>query len=275
VVVAHPFDLVKVRMQTGDGKLGASGLEVVSNTVRKEGFGALFRGIAFPLIGYMPINVVVFGVYGGVKRNLRPLENDENDKNGLVAASAFDDFVAGCAAGVIQTPLCAPVETLKIRMQSQLTGGNAILMPGSKAFSNSAEALRNIVKNEGFNGVYRGVGATILRDGVGYGMYFGLFSKIQQILTPPGNTKPGHVATFAAGGFSGMICYAACYPLDTIKTRVQSQSNRNIVDAARSVWRARGISGFYNGIGPTLLRAFPENAAILYTYEMVIRLLDK
>jgi hypothetical protein len=63
--VGHPFDLVKVRLQTE----GASGrfrgpLQCVMATVRSEGVMSLYKGVTPPLLGTGVINALVFGLQG-------------------------------------------------------------------------------------------------------------------------------------------------------------------------------------------------------------------
>eukprot|EP00466_Bigelowiella_natans_P014128 jgi/Bigna1/65246/fgenesh1_kg.101_\ len=275
-VVGQPFDLIKVRMQTGDGKLGSSPISVLIKIVRNEGIRTLFRGIAFPLIGYVPVNVVVFGAYGKAEQTLVEMRRRRSDKFKALTSSppttATDSFLAGAFAGAIQVPICAPVEAFKIRMQTQMTGSNRALNPRMETlFRNSSHALKSIIQNEGLTGVYRGVVATALRDVLGYGLYFGIFHLFCDYLKQDKEKKAGHLVTFVSGGMSGFVCYGICYPLDTIKSRVQGLRNKSIISAAREVLQSGGILGFYKGLGPTLMRAFPENAAVLYTYEMVIR----
>uniref|UniRef100_A0A7S0CVV9 Mitochondrial carrier protein n=1 Tax=Amorphochlora amoebiformis TaxID=1561963 RepID=A0A7S0CVV9_9EUKA len=267
-LVAHPFDLLKVRMQTGDGVLGSNSMSILFKTVKSEGISALFRGVSFPLLGYIPMNVVVFGAYG---KTLRKLEEWKESKS-----RPQDAFIAGTLAGVIQVPICAPIETLKIRMQSQLTGGNIGLNKPETGtiFRGPIDAMRSIFKEYGVRGYFQGFSATLLRDSVGYGLYFFFFVTLCQSMTRRGE-ETGHVATFLAGGFGGMATYAVCYPLDTVKSRIQSsRTPLSLFSTTKELWGRHGLTGFYRGLGPTLLRAFPENATILYTYDRVVKLFE-
>lgn len=66
------------------------------------------------------------------------------------------------------------------------------------------------------------------------------------------------VAYGAAGGYA---LWAAIYPVDVIKSKLQTDSldrskaaYRGIVDCARKTWRTQGLNGFTNGLSPTLIR---------------------
>ncbi len=43
---------------------------------------------------------------------------------------------------------------------------------------------------------------------------------------------------------------------------------------ARQIYTTEGLTGFYRGLTPIMLRAFPVNASALFVYEGVMRLLD-
>lgn len=78
--------------------------------------------------------------------------------------------------------------------------------------------------------------------------------------------------TLFAGGVSGVCYWGATYPLDVIKSRMQAQEvgrpvYSNMRDCVRKTYQAYGLRGFFRGIGPCLLRAFPTNAAAFGAYE--------
>jgi len=42
---------------------------------------------------------------------------------------------------------------------------------------------------------------------------------------------------------------------------------------ARQIYVTEGVRGFYAGLAPSILRAFPVNAAALFVYEGILRTL--
>ncbi len=62
-----------------------------------------------------------------------------------------------------------------------------------------------------------------------------------------------------AGGVAGTTVDVTLFPLDTVKTRLQSEVG---------FWRAGGFTRIYAGIGPTLLGSAPNAAIFFCTYEM-------
>lgn len=56
VIVGHPFDLVKVRMQTAQKGVYSGAMDVVRKTVAKEGLmRGLYAGVSAPLVGVTPM----------------------------------------------------------------------------------------------------------------------------------------------------------------------------------------------------------------------------
>jgi solute carrier family 25 (mitochondrial carnitine/acylcarnitine transporter), member 20/29 len=82
-----------------------------------------------------------------------------------------------------------------------------------------------------------------------------------------------------SGGIAGVVTWLSIYPLDVIKTRLQTQpawtaehqrllpgNNESLprqqssLSVARGIWQTTGVVGFYRGIGICSLRAFIVNA---------------
>merc|ERR1719223_448161 len=62
VLVGHPFDLVKVRMQTGGG--GSNSVaSIMTKTFAQDGVSGLYRGVSAPLVAVAPIFAVNFWGY--------------------------------------------------------------------------------------------------------------------------------------------------------------------------------------------------------------------
>lgn len=56
VVVGHPFDLVKVRLQTAEKGVYTGAMDVVRKTIAREGpVRGLYAGVSAPLVGVTPM----------------------------------------------------------------------------------------------------------------------------------------------------------------------------------------------------------------------------
>lgn len=71
---------------------------------------------------------------------------------------------------------------------------------------------------------------------------------------------PGFTASLVAGGIAGASVDLILFPLDTIKTRLQSPQGFN---------KAGGFRGIYAGVPSTAVGSFPNAAMFFLTYEYV------
>lgn len=56
VVVGHPFDLVKVRLQTAEKGVYSSAIDVVKKSIARDGLKrGLYAGVSAPLVGVTPM----------------------------------------------------------------------------------------------------------------------------------------------------------------------------------------------------------------------------
>ena len=89
---------------------------------------------------------------------------------------------------------------------------------------------------------------------------------------------PGALATFMSGGFAGMANWAAMLPIDTVKSRYQIAPEgkySGVYAVFREILAKEGVKGFYKGLTPVMVRAFPANAACFAGYETAAALLTK
>lgn len=92
-------------------------------------------------------------------------------------------------------------------------------------------------------------------------------------------SMPEELNYFISGGLAGMFGWALAMPFDVPKTNVQARYDCKVVGSyfpeLFKIARERGIGGLYGGLGPTLVRAFPANAALFLGVEMGKKLFDK
>lgn len=76
-----------------------------------------------------------------------------------------------------------------------------------------------------------------------------------------------------SGGFAGIAAWLPCYPQDVIKSRMQSNPVKmTLTETVKCLFRESGFRGFFKGLTPTMIRAFPANAATFLGYEFVMKL---
>lgn len=139
-----------------------------------------------------------------------------------------------------------------------------------------------VVKTEGLRGIFRGLGTTICREVPGFGTYFFTYELLTrsagQYGVPGTRVSTSHM--LLAGGLSGTLSWVITYPIDVVKSRLQVDGMGGVyrysgfMDCLKKSIQAEGYCVMTRGLGSTVLRAFPTNAATFTVVTWVIRWAD-
>ena len=223
--------------------------------------------MASPLLGLAAINTIVFGVQGNIMRQF--------DK-----PTPMVYLLSGAAAGAVQTVVSGPMELAKTRMQMEGVGAKKI--DKTKEYQGSVDAIKKIYRQEGLRGCYRGYTLTLLRDTPGFAVYFAMYDYLcRQFARQSSTGEIGIPALLLAGGLSGMSSWLLSFAPDVMKTRIQVDGAHGVpkyngtLDVVRKSYMNEGAMVFTKGLGATLLRAFPVNAATFTVVTLTLQMLDK
>ncbi|ORZ00003.1 mitochondrial carrier domain-containing protein, partial [Lobosporangium transversale] len=278
VISGHPFDTLKVRLQTQPNPPKYKGaMDCLRMTIKEEGPLGLYKGVTSPLMGIGICNAVMFAANGTFRRILQG--GDETK-----TLSLLEIGTAGSMAGGVMAFVNCPVELLKVKLQTQYGPSAGILtIPPSTsttiAYKGVLDAGIRTFRKQGLRGLYRGMDITLLRDIPSYFSYFVTYEGGKRILAHLNhNGRVDQLTTpelLLAGGIAGFGAWVPCYPQDVIKSRMQSNlSYKSSLECFRSL-RVEASGGnwkvWFKGFGPTMARAFPANAATFFFYEMTMK----
>jgi len=272
VIVGHPFDLVKVRMQTAQKGVYSGAIDVVRKTIAREGVArGLYAGVSAPLVGVTPMFAVSFWGYD-VGKNIVNKFGTVPVVNGTRQYSIGQISAAGFFSAIPMTLITAPFERVKVLLQIQ---GQKPPPPGQKPkYSGGVDVVRQLYKEGGIKSVFRGSAMTLARDGPGSAAYFATYEYIKRSITPKdehGNStgELSLTAVMTAGGAAGIAMWIPVFPVDTIKSRLQSAEGRPTIGGTiRGVYASGGVKAFFPGFGPAIARAVPANAATFLGVEL-------
>ncbi|CAD6570773.1 MAG: hypothetical protein ASARMPRED_003924 [Alectoria sarmentosa] len=270
VVVGHPFDLVKVRMQTAEKGVYSGALDVVRKTVAREGLRkGLYAGVSAPLVGVTPMFAVSFWGYDVGQKLVRAFSPQTNSEAHFTITQTS---AAGFFSAIPMTIITAPFERVKVLLQIQ---GQKQLAPGEKPrYSGGMDVVRQLYKEGGIRSVYRGSAMTLARDGPGSATYFASYEYVKRKMTPKdadGNPSGelSLTAVMTAGGAAGVAMWIPVFPIDTIKSRLQSAEGRPTIGGTiRGLYASGGFKAFFPGMGPAMARAVPANAVTFLGVEL-------
>lgn len=277
-LVGHPFDTLKVRLQTQSAtKPVYSGMiDCLTKTLRWEGFGGLYKGVASPLVGQMFFRATLFGAYGQSKEYLRARNGGHLEAKHYFMAGGMTGFVAAFAEG--------PIDFYKSQMQVQIVRAKAD--PSYKPpFTGMVQCVNQSFKYNGFRAPFQGLGATILRNTPANALYLGSYEYMKGMAAGWRNCAvtdlPPH-EVMLAGGLGGLLYWLATFPVDSVKSALQSDSlnpaerkYNGIMGCIQGLYKEGGVGRFYKGFAPCVLRAIPANGVMLYTVDAATQALNK
>ncbi|KAI1168139.1 mitochondrial carrier domain-containing protein [Nemania serpens] len=275
VVVGHPFDLVKVRMQTAEKGVYSSAIDVVRKSIARDGLRrGLYAGVSAPLVGVTPMFAVSFWGYDVGKQLVTSISPPGAEGLSIAQISA-----AGFFSAIPMTAITAPFERVKVILQVQ----GQRLKPGEEPkYKGGVDVVRQLYAEGGIRSVFRGSVATLARDGPGSAAYFAAYEYIKRRLTPrdPTTGKPqgdlSLLAVTCAGGAAGVAMWIPVFPVDTVKSRLQTaEGNVSIGSVVRELYGRGGVKAFFPGFGPALARAVPANAATFLGVELAHQAMRK
>lgn len=296
VIALQPVDTILTRWQAGVLITATpTGQHIVAGEARALttalGLKALWRG-ASPMITAVPFqNALLMGGYG-VGQGWYEKGSPEATSSKRWKAI----FIGGCAGGVLQSFLMSPVELIKVNQQCRAA---AVTAASKEVFS---QLLR------GSPLAWRGLGATLLRDGIPHGVWFVSYEACKQYglayykrqkvdatgtstsdllmaaLTDPIDSDDDDDMPVAvpllSGAVAATVAWGVGYPADLIKTRLQydKTGKQGIFSTARVlVQEANGnvVSGLYRGFGMKLVRSVPASMIGFGVYEFVKQHIQK
>lgn len=279
IIIGNPLDVIKVRLQAAPAPV-ARPASIHSQISQHSGVGRLVRGTAAPILGYGALNSILFMTYNRTSDLLKT-------GGAEVPPALWTTFVAGAIGGLATWVVSTPTELIKCRAQ----------LSTSAATSNSWGITKDIIRAEGMRGLYFGGVVTALRDSIGYGFYFYSYELSSRFMVSHMKNRGMDSAVeetakvLLCGGLAGVATWASVFPLDVIKTRVQTQimgvenapllgtapregiEQRRLgaIEIARNAYKSEGAGVFFRGLGVCSVRAFIVNAVQWAVYEWIMR----
>ncbi|KAH7646018.1 hypothetical protein DERF_007086 [Dermatophagoides farinae] len=233
-------------------------------TLRSEGIGRLYRGIAPPLIQRSITLSIMFGTFGTYHSLLDHYADQIMPSYARFCLSAF-------LAGSTEAIMC-PLERVQMLLQDDRLHNR---------YANTVDAFKKL-HIHGIKEYYRGLTAIILRNGPSNILFFTFRNKIKNHL--PQNM--GHhesymtemIKDFISGSIVGALISTLFYPLNVVRTRMQTQSpgakHLNIFEAAIDIYnqRDRNLRRIFRGVHINYSRSFLSWGIVNACYELFHKL---
>ena len=250
--VVAPIDRVKILMQTEKVTSGGSvpkytgTLQAIRTIVAEGGITALWRSNTANIVRVAPYSATQFASYDLFKEFLT-VHDPYNSK----AFGVLERLTCGALAAISATTVTHPLDVIRVRIATQ---------PELKGM---AHTMGSMLKEGGPMTFYKGYVPTVLSLTPFIAINFATFDYMKTAYIHHFQVKKvDTLSTLGMGAASGLFAQTICYPLDTVRRRMQLKGSTysSTLNAFQTILRNEGGGAFYLGMVPNALKIVPNNA---------------
>jgi hypothetical protein len=235
VFTTYPFDVVKINMQANKYQSTLQCFKDLIKTDRK----AFFRGISYPLISFPIDRAISYKIY-----------EDMNKLN-------FNPYQSAFCGGIISSFINVPMQYFTT---------NAIITK-KEEYKGMFQLIKETLKNK--NNFYKGYALDTSRALIGSSLFLGTYGNIKNKL--PENNYSTMISSIG----SITITWLITFPIDAIRVENQITKEKSIKNIIITRYNKRGITNFYNGLTPVLIRSIPSTIIGMLVYENTKNIIKK
>jgi solute carrier family 25 phosphate transporter 23/24/25/41 len=221
----------------------------------EEGLLAFWKGNFTNVVRIFPYSACQLMANDAYKRLL---------SEGKEELSVSTRLLAGALAGMTASAVTHPLDTVRLRLA----------MP-KHPYSGLGNALATVTAQEGVKALYKGLGPTLIGIAPYAALNFATYDLAKlYVYGGPGDAQ-NPVVNLLLGAATGSFAASCCYPLDTVRRRMQMKGEMysGQLDALKTIWRREGYRGFYRGWAANTLKVVPQNSIRFVSYELMKKFL--
>lgn len=192
------------------------------------------------------------------------------------AAKFFADLAAGGTAGGISKTIVAPIERVKLLLQTQ--DANPMIKSGEvPRYTGIVNCFSRVASEQGIGSFWRGNLANVIRYFPTQAFNFAFKDTIKKQFPkydPKKDFAKFFMTNLAAGGAAGACSLLIVYPLDFARTRLAADVGKNsqreftgMVDCLRKVAARGGPGALYQGFGVSVQGIIVYRGAYFGLYD--------
>lgn len=184
------------------------------------------------------------------------------------------DMVAGGVAGCISKTLSAPIDRVKLLLQTQKVNKDV-----TAHYKGALDCFKRVYQEQGFTSFWRGNVANLVRYFPSQSLSFAFKDLFRSIMNLDTQTNKGAVVlgNFAASGGAGGAALFVLYPLDMARTRLaadvglnaESRRFKGMFHCLGSIYKENGVKGLYAGMGVSITGVILFRALFMGGYDVV------
>jgi len=257
-----PLDRIKLLFQVqamASSGTSATAYTGIAQAMRKiyveEGFLSFWKGNG--------VNIVRVAPYAAAQLSsndyYKALLADENGK-----LTVTKRLIAGALAGMTGTALTHPLDTIRLRLALPNHG-----------YTGAVNCFTTVLRVEGAGALYKGLIPTLAGIAPYAATNFATYDIAKRAYKDMTGYDNNAASNLVVGGASGTFSATVCYPLDTIRRRMQMKGKTysSMWDAVVTISRTEGVAGFFRGWAANTLKVVPQNSIRFVSYEILLSLL--
>ncbi|KAK8877115.1 Mitochondrial carrier protein RIM2 [Apiospora arundinis] len=261
----------------------AETFQILRDVYRLEGWRALFKGLGPNLVGVIPARSINFYVYGTGKRAY-------STWTGTDATNPWVHLAAAATAGIATSTATNPIWLVKTRLQLDKNDAARKGDVSRRAYRNSWDCIRQVLRNEGPTGFFKGMSASYLgvtESTLHWVLYENFKERLRHRearLVRSGRERTwwdntvSWTGNFFSAGASKAVAAILAYPHEVARTRLRQAPMADgkpkytgLVHCFKLVWKEEGFLGLYGGLTPHLMRTIPSAAVMFGMYEVILK----
>ncbi|EPY28716.1 solute carrier family 25 (mitochondrial folate transporter), member 32 [Angomonas deanei] len=263
MMMFYPLDFLRTRMHTFHQGSCTSPLRSAKEIVRQEGLKGMYRGLGVSVVSHS----LGWGMYllsfRAAQRKIDDLLGGQQDGELSNANQGGRVFLSACCAATLTGFLITPIHVIKTRRQ---------LHDGPKR-----ERIGNMIKQDGWRAMFRGVGPQILLMGnttIQVTLYEWFRRNAFSNREDPSSLEVG-----TASALSKTVACCLFNPLEVVRTRLQDKRNLGTKEYAsmssglRTIYKNEGVCGLYRALPVNVMRVIPSTVVAFILYEKCLWLI--
>lgn len=271
-VVIHPFNTLGIRMNlasSSGASVETSFLKFSSSILKKEGVGALYKGLGAGLLRQLFYATSRFGFFEVFRDNLAKYRETD----------FFSRMICGVVSGGLAAAISCPAEVTLVRMSNDA----AQPMDQRRNYRSVADAFSRILKEEGPKTFFRGVGPFVNRAMLVGAVQVGTYDQFREMYRGYGVTHET-LNVFYAAMTSGLIYSIVTMPFETAKNRMAFQRPdpvtgvnpyRSAMQTITTIAKQEGVLRLWTGFPPYYLRCGGHTVFMFMSVEWLRGLYQK
>ena len=172
-------------------------------------------------------------------------------------------LLCGGLAGATATTITHPLDVVRLRIAT------------TPDINGIAECVKRVYAENGLRTFYKGYAPTLLSLSPFIAVNFASFDFLKSWYYPDGEPKEiSAPITLSLGALAGLTAQTFCFPLDTVRRRMQMEGTayKSTFDAFRTILRVEGARGFYKGMLPNAVKIVPNNGIRFLAFDFFTRM---